>query len=153
MSSTVTCSCTPRLGSFVVEIPSMTWSYSGFTEMGCYKPSPATWMVGLSIDGFFCTFCFTSPWRYDSEMLWKWMLVVLSNSLIFAGPLSVFGSAACFHDVFCRSFLANYCGNWNGVTVKVGGSTPQGARMPVQSPPGLLPFVSGESLETFTSNC
>ena len=56
MSSTVTCSCTPRLGSFVVEIPSMTWSYSGFTEMGCYKPSPATWMVGLSIDVFFAHF-------------------------------------------------------------------------------------------------
>ena len=37
----------PRLGSFVVEIPSITWSYSGFTEMGCYKPSPATWVVAV----------------------------------------------------------------------------------------------------------
>ena len=79
MSSTVTFSCTPRLGSFVVEIPSMTWSHSGFTEMGCYKPSPATWVVGLSIDVFLAHF-FTSPWRDDSEMLWKWMLMVLSNS-------------------------------------------------------------------------
>lgn len=43
-------------------------------------------------------------------------------------PLSVFGSAACFHDVFCQTFLANYCGNWNSVTVKLGGSTRRGCQ-------------------------
>lgn len=139
MSSTVTFSCTPRLGSFVVEIPPMTWSHSGFTEMGCYKPSPATWVVGLSIDVFLhILFHIPMTMRFRNVVgcgRGCWWFRTPGQSfpfdILIILPLSVFGSAAWFHDVFCQTFLAKYLWKLKRCHCESWWIYPPGARMPV----------------------
>lgn len=154
MSSTVTFSCTPRLGSFVVEIPPMTWSLSGFTEMGCYKPSPATWVVAVCQYMFFCAF-FHIPVtiRFRNVVCGCWLFRTPGQSFPFDILRAFISFWECSMVSWC--FLSQlscqllwklkrcHCESW--------WIHPPSAGMPVGT--RTIALISGESLETFTSNC